>query len=548
MGALTVVTVAMLGVRDALDGAHVALAYLLVVLGASASGGRMLGLTLSVVAFACFNFFFVPPYHTFAVAQPQEWLVLAAFLVTSAVAAQLLARAQDQTIAARERAAEVDRLSALGAETLNAGRAEDALEAIAAVIRGTLDLLRCEIYRRDDTHHAVTLATRSGDPVATMHAGAAHAGDIGSGDRDPEVDDMRSPGLPSDARLVAWVAEAGRPVTIRTDGTIRFGSAGDEQQPVLDPSGARSLLLPLRVRDRIVGVLRIDHAEVLSFNPPRRRFLEALAYYAALGVERVRLVAEAEHAEALRQANGLKDALLASVSHDLRTPLTTIKALAHSLGAEGDERAITIEEEADRLNRFVADLLDLSRLAGGALVTTPELTAAEDLVGAALQRTSGALGDRSLDVSLHPGEPLLVGRFDFVHSLRVLVNLIENALKYSPAGAPVLLSVRRAGDVLEFLVEDRGPGVPAAERQRIFDAFYRPADSPPDSGSAGLGLSIARRLAEAQGGGLRYEPRDGGGSRFVFSVPAVDFPAAETAQPATSDSGSVAEHSSRESL
>ncbi len=549
IGALTLVTAAMLGVRDALDGAHVALAYLLVVLGASASGGRMLGLTVSVVAFACFNFFFVPPYHTFAVAQPQEWLVLAAFLVTSAVAAQLLARAQDQTIAARERAAEVDRLSALGAETLNAGRAEDALEAIAAVIRGTLDLLRCEIYRRDDTHQAVTLATRSGDPVpGTTHAEAAHARNIGFDDRDPRAEEMRSPGLPSDARLVAWVAETGRPVTIQADGTIHFGSAGDEHQPVLDLSGARSLLLPLRVRDRIVGVLRIDHAEVLSFNPPRRRFLEALAYYAALGVERVQLVAEAEHAEALRQANGLKDALLASVSHDLRTPLTTIKALAHSLGAEGDERAITIEEEADRLNRFVADLLDLSRLAGGALVTTPELTAAEDLVGAALQRTSGALGDRPLDVSLHPGEPLLVGRFDFVHSLRVLVNLIENALKYSPAGAPVLLSVRRAGEVLEFLVEDRGPGVPPAERERIFDAFYRPADSPPDSGSAGLGLSIARRLAEAQGGGLRYEPRDGGGSRFVFSVPAVDFPAAEPAQQATSNGMSVAGHTSRESL
>ena len=231
----------------------------------------------------------------------------------------------------------------------------------------------------------------------------------------------------------------------------------------------------------------------------------------------------AEHTEALRQADRLKDALLASVSHDLRTPLTTIKALAHRIGQEGDERAVTIEEEADRLNRFVADLLDLSRLAGGALAVSPELTAAEDLVGATLQRVSGAQGDRAIAVSLDREEPLLLGRFDFVHSLRILVNLIENALKYSPAGAAVELEARRAGDALEFVVADRGPGIPPAESERIFEPFYRPSGSPPDAGSAGLGLSIARRLAEAQGGSLRHEPREGGGSRFILRVPAADL-------------------------
>jgi len=277
-------------------------------------------------------------------------------------------------------------------------------------------------------------------------------------------------------------------------------------------------------------VLCIEHTDARTLDAPRLRFLEALAYYAALGVERVRLVAEAEHADALREADRLKDALLASVSHDLRTPLTTIKALAHSIGAEGDERAVTIEEEADRLNRFVADLLDLSRLAGGALTVSPEITAADDLLGAVWQRVSGALGSRTLEVSLDPDEPLLVGRFDFVHSLRVLVNLIENALKYSPADAPVELAARRSGDTLEFLVDDRGAGVPVAERERIFEPFYRPSGSPPDTNSAGLGLSIARRLAEAQGGSLRYEPRDGGGSRFVFSVPAADLTTLEVAR------------------
>jgi two-component system sensor histidine kinase KdpD len=527
-GVLAVVTVALIGVRGSLQEAHVALAYLLVVLGASASGGRALGLTLAVAAFACFNYFFVPPYHGFAVADPLDGLVLGAFLVTGAVAAQLLARAQTEANVARDRAAEVHRLSALGSEALNAGRADDALTAIADVIRGTLGAVACEIHMRDEARGSVTLATRSGSGGSTADAIESHANSGPSAPtRRPRAwpPSTRPLGIPAGARLIEWVAENGRAVATREDGTIRFGGAGLTvfERTEFDPSGARLLLLPLRVRDRTVGVLSIEHAQALPLDASRLRFLEALAYYAALGVERVRLVAEAEHAEALRQADRLKDALLASVSHDLRTPLTTIKALAHSIAADGDERAITIEEEADRLNRFVADLLDLSRLAADALTVRPELTAADDLLGAVWQRVAGAVGERALDVTLDPNEPLLVGRFDFVHSLRVLVNLIENALKYSPASAPIELSARRVGDVIEFLVEDRGAGVPPAERERIFEPFYRAGGSPPDTRSAGLGLSIARRLAEAQGGNLRYEPRDSGGSRFVYSVPAADL-------------------------
>jgi two-component system, OmpR family, sensor histidine kinase KdpD len=280
--------------------------------------------------------------------------------------------------------------------------------------------------------------------------------------------------------------------------------------------------LPLLVRGRTVGVLRVAHANALPVDAERQRFLEAISYYAALGTERVRLVATAEHAEALRQADQLKNAVLASVSHDLRTPLTTIKALAHDIRADGDERAVTIEEEADRLNRFVADLLDLSRLAGGALVLRPEINAAEDLIGAALQRVGGALRGRTLNASLDPAEALLLGRFDFAHSLRALVNLIENALKYSPAETSVDVSAHRVGDALDFVVADRGPGVPLAEREHIFDPFYRPAGATPDAGGTGLGLSIARGLAEAQGGSVRHEPRDGGGSLFILSLPAAD--------------------------
>jgi two-component system sensor histidine kinase KdpD len=309
-------------------------------------------------------------------------------------------------------------------------------------------------------------------------------------------------------------------VVERIDGTLRLLPHAETRIPHIPEMAALSL--PLRVRDRTVGVLRVARAEGLALDAGERRFFSALAYYAALGAERVRLTAEAQHAEALREADRLKDAVLAAVSHDLRTPLTTIKALAHEIGAGGDARAAGIEEEADRLNRFVGDLLDLSRLNAGALELNPEIVAAEDLVGAALQRASGCLGAREIVVSVGPGDSVLLGRFDFVHALRVLVNLLENAHKYSPPGTPVELSAAREDARLVFRIADRGPGIAETERGRVFEPFYRGPGRQPDTGGAGLGLSIASGLAEAQGGHVRYEPRAGGGSIFVFSLPAAD--------------------------
>jgi two-component system sensor histidine kinase KdpD len=284
----------------------------------------------------------------------------------------------------------------------------------------------------------------------------------------------------------------------------------------------RALLIPLRVRDRIVGVLELTDERAVRLDSGQSRFVSALAYYAALAVERVRLTAEAEHAEALRETDRLKDALIASVSHDLRTPLTTIKALAHDLRASGDDRAVAIEEEADRLNRLVADLLDLSRLQAGGMPMHLELNAVDDLVGSLVQRVSGALGDRELRVSLD-GDALLVGRFDLVHSLRILVNLVENANKYAPHGTAIELRVYRDDGQIAFAVSDRGPGVPLDQRDRIFEPFYRAPGSPPDVGGAGLGLTIARRLAEAQHGCLQYQTRPAGGSVFTLRLPEGDL-------------------------
>ncbi len=237
----------------------------------------------------------------------------------------------------------------------------------------------------------------------------------------------------------------------------------------------------------------------------------------------MRLVAEAERAEVLKEADRAKDALLASVSHDLRTPLTTIKGLAHELAEGGDDRAVVIEEEADRLGRLVGDLLDLSAISSGTVRLDLQPNEAEDLLGAAAQRAAGVLGDHELRISVAGGEQLLFGRFDFAQTLRALVNLIENAAKYSPPGMPIALTAGREGAWLRFDVADRGPGVDSAERERVFEAFYRRSVGDPAPPGSGLGLSIARSLIAAQGGSITYGDRDGGGSVFSIRLPALDI-------------------------
>lgn len=491
---LALLTALMLIVRDRLDKAHVALLYLLVVLAGSAAG-RIAGLLVGVVAFVLFNFFFLPPFNTLVVNDPLDWLVLVTFLITSVFAAELLNRQRMQATLAELRRSELDQMATLGAETLNAARAEHALTAIARVIRESVNVSQCELFVGSDGRSLREIAAS------------------------PEVSN-------SELAPPAYVAESGRESLIRMDGTVHVLSNSSEAIGELGGSNV-AYAVPLAVRGKTVGVLRVRDHNGLRLGADQLRTMKALAYYAALAIDRLRLEVAEETTEELRRVDRLKDSLLAAVSHDLRTPLTTIKGLAHeianSCSADLWERALVIESEADNLSVMVEGLLELSQLNARTVPVHATLNTTDELLEAALQRTSVALAQHEVRVS-YKTDWLLVGKFDFGFSLRILVNLLENAAKYSPKGARIDIDIERVGDELHITVGDRGDGVPQEDRARIFEPFFRSRAAPPDVRGAGLGLSIAKQLAEVQGGALSVTARDGGGSSFLLILPAGDLP------------------------
>jgi two-component system sensor histidine kinase KdpD len=497
-GMLIVATLVLLQVRAHIEQSHIALVLLLVVLGGSMVGGRALGFTLACAGFAVIDYYFQPPYGSFTVHKPLDWVVLVAFLATAGVTTELLSRARQEAALARRRAGEVESLSKLGAATLRRADPAEALGEVATLVRETLALAACSVLSCvADDELVVVASAESGD-------GGAPA----AGEQEREA-----------ARRVLAVGGS-----VACDGRGKWWRVDLPMVETLPAAlvDAHVLALPLLADERIIGVIVVHREPSLALDVARRRFLLALAYYAALGLERMRLVEEASRSTALLEANRTKDKILASVSHDLRTPLTTIKVLAQRIEARGDASAGAIVEQADRLARMVADLLELSRLRAGRYEQGRELNTAEDVIGAALRRAQGVLGDRTIVPHIDLDSPALVGEFDFVDTLRIIGNLLDNAIRHSPPCGVIDLGASRENGWLAFTVSDCGPGVAPAERERIFDAFYRPTTALPDSGHAGLGLSIAKALAEVQGGTLEYGERAGGGSEFVLRLPAAE--------------------------
>jgi two-component system sensor histidine kinase KdpD len=390
----------------------------------------------------------------------------------------------------------VESLAMLGAATLRRVEPVDALREVAVLVRDTLAAASCSVYAHDEEHAVIPIASAPAD----------RAGDASLGERAAALRVMQS------GRIVVCNASGGW-------ASFERSSVATESADVVH---AQLFAVPLHADERVIGVMVVRGDPLLTLDVAGQRFLFALAYYAALGLERMRLVGEAARTATLVEVNRAKDRILASVSHDLRTPLTTIKVLAQGIESRGDASAGAIVEQADRLARMVADLLELSRLRAGEYETGRELNTAEDVIGAALRRTKGILGDRTIQPHIDLDSPALVGEFDFVDTLRILGNLLDNAIRHSPPCGVIDLTAAREDGWLAFTVADRGPGVAPHERERIFDAFYRPTAALPDSGHAGLGLSIAKALAEVQGGTLEYADRPGGGSAFVLNLPAAE--------------------------
>ena len=507
LGVLGIATALLHQHRTTLEQVHVVLVYLLIVLGGTAYGGRLLGIALAISSFVLIDYFFQAPYDRLTVGSSLDWLVLVAFLVTAGVTTNLLARAQRAAAQAQRHASEVAHLSRLGSELLSAGRAREALEAITDAVRDTLSAHTCLVFAAHGAREVELLVQRGTGPIPDLTI----VRDV--------ADDGREAGEGRDGELVR--RDAAR-VSGDADIATEWSNAGFPPDLQL-----RTLWMPLRVRDRIVGVLGAISDRPLALDQTRWRFAHALRFYAALAVERVRLVAANEHAEAMRETDRLRNALLLSVSHDLRTPLTTIKVLAQESASQHNldvamSNARIIEEHADRLARVVRNVLDVTRLRANTLPVHLELNTAEDLIGAVARQCAGVLGSHVLERQIDEKGSLLAGYFDFVQSLRILTNLVENAIRYSPPGVAVTLSARREDADLVFEVSDSGPGVAPAERDRIFEAFYRTPSAAPDIGGTGLGLYIARALSAMQNGSLTYSPRSPNGSVFTLRLPAAD--------------------------
>ena len=256
----------------------------------------------------------------------------------------------------------------------------------------------------------------------------------------------------------------------------------------------------------------------------RLRTLEAFANQIGLAVERASLAEQARQAELLEVTDKLQTALLNSISHDLRTPLVSITGALSSLAddqilmknAARHSLVETASEEADRLNRLVGNLLDMTRLESGAMRFKQEACDIQDLIGSALEGLGSRLGKRSINIEIPPDLPLI--QADFVLVERVLVNVIDNALKYSPPEQPIDVKAHTAGAFLEIEVADRGTGIPPEDLTRIFDKFYR-VQRPDNVSGTGLGLSISKGIVEAHGGFISAENRPGGGTIITIALP-----------------------------
>ncbi|MGE0725216.1 MAG: DUF4118 domain-containing protein, partial [Alphaproteobacteria bacterium] len=434
--------------------------FLAAVLYAALTFGLWPSVLASVASMLVYNFFFLPPFHTFTIHDPQNVLALISFLAVAIFTSNLASRVRDQAAATRRRFRATAALYDFSRKLAATGNLDDLLWAIAHQVAVVLD------------GRAVVLLP-DGERLTIQ---SAYPPD----DRMPEADWA--------AALWAWTRDepAGR---------------GSETLP-----NAERQYFPMRTGRGTLGVVGVEvpHGRGL-LDPEQRRMLDALLDQAAVAIERVTLAREMQSARVLAETDKLRTALLSSLSHDLRTPLASIMGAATTLHQQDaalpestrTELVATIREETERLNRFVRNLLDMTRIEAGALQLRRDWVDAGELIGSALARAQSRLGPRRIVVDVAPGLPLL--RVDFTLFEQVLFNLLDNAAKYAPPESTVRLRAGRDGETIAISVDDEGGGIPPSDLERVFDKFYRGSGGDRQPAGTGLGLSICRGIVEAHG-------------------------------------------------
>ena len=480
--AAAVVGTTILGIllRSHLDLADVAMFYVLCIAVVAARFGRMASVAASLLSVAALDFFFVPPIYTFAVADFKHLGTFVIMLGVGFAIGDMAERIRSQARTAQARERHTSTLFRLSAGLAREGDPQRIQAAILASVK-----------ERFQSDAVLLLETGEGDL------------------RDAEG----STAVGDEERAVALWALKNRKAAGRGTDTL---------------PGARGLWLPLMGAASSVGVLGVLYgADRPPLDAGERDLLDALGAQAALSLERARL--QAERGDALRRADReqLRNALLSSVSHDLRTPLGAITGAASSLldlgsGLPQEDRQellLTIHEEAQRLHRLVTNLLDITRLESGTLQVKKEWVPLEEVVGSALSRLEEPLRGREVRLDL----PDTLIPVDSLLLEQVLVNLLENAAKYSPEGSPVQVSARKEGESVAVSISDEGPGIPPGEEERIFEKLVR-GSTPTGRPGAGLGLAICRGIVHAHGGAISAHTRPQGGARFTFTLPTQGSP------------------------
>jgi two-component system sensor histidine kinase KdpD len=459
---------------------NISVSFLVAVMLIALKLGRGPAIFASFASFLSFNFFFTEPRFTFAISDSQNILTIVFFLVAAIIVSNLVSRVQLQIEATKTSGKRTANLYEFSRKIAAAATQDDVLWAVVHHVAATI--------------HGKSLILLPHDGRLLIAAGY------------PPEDEISD----KDAAAAEWTWSNARPA-----------GRGSATLPA-----AEWLFLPLKTARGPVGVLGIQMAGQDYLSPEDSRLLETLADQAAVAIERTTLVADVEAARVATETDRLRAAMLSSISHDLRTPLVSILGAATSLVTYQDELdaenrldlAQTIQDEAERLNRFVQNLLDMTKLGSGALRPNADWADLRDIVHAAVERSGRLIRDHKTKVDIDPSVPLVC--VDSVLMEQVFFNLIDNACKYSPPGTLVTIWARGKDGHAIIEVCDQGAGIPDADRERVFDMFFRVEATDKQAAGTGLGLAICRGIVEAHGGTIKAEPGlNGAGTCIVLSLP-----------------------------